>query len=358
MTIDAPKAAKKSHTDTRHGISRTDAYAWLRADNWQEVFKDTSVLDPEIRAYLEAENAYQKAFMADTEALQKTLFAEMKGRIKEDDESVPAPDGPWAYGTSFATGGQQPRYYRVERDKPGGERQIMLDGDKEAEGKDYFKLGGYDRAPGHGRMLWAYDDKGSEYFTVKVRDLTTGEDLDDVVKDMGGGAVFTADGTGIVYTLMDDNHRPSKVFFHKIGTPQDDDVLLYEEPDSGFFVGVGRSRLDDFIEINSHDHQTSEVRLLDASDPMQPARIVEPRVAEREYSVGEGGEELLILTNADGSKDFKIVRAPVDAPHKANWTDVVPHEPGRLIISHDAYARHLVWLERRNALPRIVIKDR
>ncbi|MEO1746931.1 MAG: S9 family peptidase, partial [Pseudomonadota bacterium] len=358
MTDTPPKAAKRAHSDTRHGISRTDDYAWLRADNWQEVFKDTSVLDADIRQYLDAENAFQKAFMADTEALQTTLFSEMKGRIKEDDESVPAPDGPWAYGTSFATGGQQPRYYRVERDNLDGERHIMLDGDKEAEGKEYFKLGGFDRAPGHGRMLWAYDDKGSEYYTVRVRDLSTGEDLDDVIKDMGGGAVFTADSTGIVYTLMDDNHRPSKVFYHKVGSDQSDDVLLYEEPDSGFFVGVGRSRLDDFIEINSHDHQTSEVRLLDATDPTKPARMIEPRLVEREYTVSEGGNELFILTNADGAKDFKIVSAPFDAPQKVNWKEVVAHEPGRLIINHDAYARHLVWLERRNALPRIVIKDR
>ncbi|MEO0544398.1 MAG: S9 family peptidase [Pseudomonadota bacterium] len=358
MTNTPPPAKKIPHKDVRHGIERIDNYAWLRADNWQEVFKDTSVLDPDIRAFLETENVFQRSFMADTEEAQKALFAEMKGRIKEDDESVPAPDGPWAYGTSFATGGQQPRYYRVERDDINGERHIMLDGDKEAEGKDYFKLGGTDRAPNHDQLLWAYDDKGSEYFTVKVRNLETGTDLSDTIVDMGGGAVFTADGKGIVYTLMDENHRPSKVFFHRIGTSQSDDTLLYEEPDSGFFVGVGRSRLDDFIEINCHDHQTSEVRLLDAIDPTTSARIVEPREVEHEYSVSEGGDSLFILTNTNGAKDFKIMQAPMDDPGQQNWSDVVAHEPGRLIISHQTYARHLVWLERRNALPRIVIKDR
>ncbi|MEM1376995.1 MAG: S9 family peptidase, partial [Pseudomonadota bacterium] len=200
MTEQTPSAAKKPHTDTRHGITRTDEFAWLRADNWQEVFKDTSVLDPDIRDYLEAENAHQKAFMADTDALQRQLFGEMKGRIKEDDESVPQPHGAWAYGTSFAEGGQQPRYYRVERDNLDGERQIFLDGDKEAEGSEYFKLGGYNLAPDQTRMLWAFDDKGSEYYTVRVRDLSTGEDLPGELKDMGGGAVMTADGLGIVYT--------------------------------------------------------------------------------------------------------------------------------------------------------------
>ncbi|MEM9999603.1 MAG: S9 family peptidase [Pseudomonadota bacterium] len=358
MTAPAPRAPIKPHKDTRHGIERIDDYAWLRADNWQEVFKDTSVLDPAIRDYLEAENAFQKDFMADTHALQKTLFAEMKGRIKEDDESVPAPDGPFAYGTSFKKGGQQPRYYRVARDNITGERQILIDGDKEAEGKDYFKLAGTDRSPDHSQLLWAYDDKGSEYYTVKIRDLATGNDLDDTIKDMGGGAVFTAGGNGVVYTLMDDNHRPSKVFYHKIGTPSSDDVLLYEEADSGFFVGVSRSRLNDFIEINCHDHQTAEAHLLDAHDPAAGSRIVEPRQVEHEYTISEGGDVLFILTNADGAKDFKIVEAPITDPGRANWREIVPHEPGRLIISHAAYARHLVWLERRDALPRIVIKDR
>ena len=143
-----PAAEKRPIADTRHGITRNDDYAWLRADNWQAVFKDPSVLASDIRDHLEAENAYQKVLMADTEELQKTLFAEMKGRIKEDDESVPAPDGPWAYGSSYKTGGQQPRFYRVPRKTPDGERAILLDGDKEADGKDYFRLGGADhRAP-------------------------------------------------------------------------------------------------------------------------------------------------------------------------------------------------------------------
>ncbi len=152
-----PVAPKKPVSDTRHGITRTDDYAWLRDENWQAMFRDPSILDPEIRAHLEAENAYQKAAMADTEALQKALFAEMKGRIKEDDSSVPMKDGPFAYGTSFVTGGEQPRYFREARE--GGDRQVLLDGDKEAAGKAYFRLSGLDHSTDHSRGLWGYDDK-------------------------------------------------------------------------------------------------------------------------------------------------------------------------------------------------------
>lgn len=353
-----PLAEKRPVSDTRHGIGRTDDYAWLRADNWQEVFKDPTVLDADIRAYLEAENDHQKAAMANTEALQKQLFAEMKGRIKEDDESVPAPDGPWAYGSSFATGGQQPRYYRVARNDLNGERCILLDGDKEAEGKDYFRLAGSDHNADHTKMLWAYDDKGSEYFTVRIRDLETLEDLPDQIADTSGGGVFDADGQGFFYARMDENHRPSKLFYHRLGTVQSEDRLIYEEADAGFFMGVGQSRLNDFVYINIHDHQTSEFRLMRADDPDGEPVMVEPRQEGVEYELEEGGDVFFILTNADGAKDFKIMAAPVESLQKANWTEVVPHQPSRLILNHMAFARHLVWLERIDGMPRIAVLER
>jgi oligopeptidase B len=352
----APVAPRKPVTDTRHGITRTDDYAWLRADNWQAMFKDPTILDPEIRNHLDAENTYMKAAMADTEALQKTLFAEMKGRIKEDDSSVPVKDGPFAYGTFYVTGGEQPSFFRTPRD--GGERSVLLDGDKEAEGKAYFRLGGVDHSTDHSRGLWSYDDKGSEYYTLRVRDLATGEDLADVIESTGGGGAWAPDGKSFFYTVLDDNHRPSKIFHHIVGTPQSDDRLVYEEEDPGFFMGVGGSMLDDFIYIDIHDHETSEYWLLPTSDLTGKPQLVAARETGLEYSLAEGGDFFYILTNADGAKDFKIMQAPVDNPIRENWTDVVPHTAGRLIIAHGAYARHLVWLEREAGLPQIKIRDR
>ncbi len=357
----APSVAKKPVTDTRHGITRTDDYAWLRADNWQQMFKDTSILDPEIRSYLEAENAYMDAAMGDTKELQAQLFAEMKGRIKEDDSSIPMKDGPFAYGSAFVTGGEQPRYFRIPRDgnaKDETIRELLLDGDKEATGKDYFRLSGIDHTTDHAFGIWGYDDKGSEYFTLRVRDLTTKQDLDDVLENTAGGGVWAPDGKSFFYTLQDENHRPSKVFHHIVGQPQSEDRLVYEETDPGFFMGVGGSLLDDFIYIDIHDHETSEYRLLSTKDLAAEPQLVAEREEGVEYSMTEGGDVFYILTNADGAKDFKIVEAPVTAPGKANWTEVVPHEPGRLILSHMAFARHLVWLERREGLPVIMIRDR
>ena len=351
-----PIAEKKPVTDTRHGITRTDDYAWMRAENWQAMFKDPSLLDPAIRTHLEAENAYMEAGMGDTAELQKVLFAEMRGRIKEDDSSVPMKDGPYAYGTLYVTGGEQPHFFRTPRD--GGEKHVLLNGDKEAEGKDYFRLSGIDNSTDHARGIWGYDDKGSEYFTLRIRDLATGEDLSDVIENTGGGGVWAPDGKSFFYTLQDENHRPSKVFHHILGTSQTGDRLVYEEKDPGFFMGVGGSLLDDFIYIDIHDHETSEYRLISTKDLTAEPKLVAVREEGVEYSMTEGGDVFYILTNDGDAKDFKIMEAPVEAPGKENWKEIVPHEPGRLIISHMAFARHLVWLERREGLPRILVRDR
>ena len=356
-----PVAKKKPVGDTRHGIARTDDYAWMRAENWQAMFKDPSLLDPELRAHLEAENAYMEAAMVDTKDLQKTLFAEMKGRIKEDDSSVPMKDGPFAYGTAYVTGGEQPRYFRIPRDadhRDESQRKLLLDGDREAAGKDYFRLAGLDHSTDHRFGIWGYDDKGSEYFTLRIRDLETGEDLADVIENTGGGGAWAPDGKSFFYTLQDENHRPSKVFHHIVGQPQSQDRLVYEEKDPGFFMGVGGSLLDDFIYIDVHDHETSEYRLIPTGDLLAEPVVVAERVEGIEYSMTEGGDVFYILTNDGGAKDFKIMEAPVHAPGKENWREVVAHEPGRLILSHMAYARHLVWLQRKDGLPQIVVRDR
>ena len=356
---EAPAAEKRRSEDTRHGITRTDDYAWLRADNWQEVFKDTSVLDADIRAHLEAENAYQDALMADTKALQKTLFEEMKGRIKEDDSTVPLPDGAWAYGSSYRKGGQQPLFERMPRDRTGEEdKTIILDGDKEAEGKAYFRIASADHSSDHSKLLWGYDDKGSEYFRLRVRDLGTLDDLADDIADCSGGGVWDAACEGFFYSKLDANHRPSKLYYHKVGTAQADDVLIYEEPDAGFFMAAGGSRLNDFIYIDVYDHETSEYRLLRADDPLGEPLLVAPRETGVEYTMESGGDVFFILTNADEAKDFKIMTAPVEAPGKENWSELVGHKPGRLILSVQAYKDFIVWLERENSLPRIVVKDR
>ena len=351
-----PLAERRPASDEHHGISRTDDYAWLRADNWQEMFKDPSLLDPAIRAHLEAENAYQAAQMADTEALQKALFAEMKGRIKEDDSSVPLPDGPFAYGTAYRIGDEQPRFFRIPRG--GGEEELLLDGNAEAAGKPYFRIGGVDQSADHSRLLWGYDDKGSEFYTLRLRDVANGSDLADIVPDTGGGGTWDASGEGFFYARLDASHRPSRIFYHRIGTQSSDDRLVYEEDDPGFFMNVGGSRTNDWIFISINDHETSEYRIMPADRPDAEPRLVAARQEGLQYDLEEGGDIFFILTNADGAKDFKIMQAPATDPGRHNWSEVVAHEPGRLILSIMAFEHFLVWLERRDGLPRIIIRDR
>ncbi|TPM37497.1 S9 family peptidase [Mesorhizobium sp. B2-3-4] len=355
-TVSPPAPEKRPVSDTHHGITRTDEYAWLRADNWQEMFRDPSLLDPGIRAELEAENAYQSKLMADTTDLRKQLFAEMKGRIKEDDSSVPMKDGPYAYGSSFKLGGEQPRYFRMPRD--GGPQQILLDGDAEAEGKAYFRLGGVDHSADHGKLLWAFDDKGSEFYTLRVRDLADGKDLADQIGATGGSGVWDAGNDGFFYTRLDPNHRPSKVLFHALGQDPEKDRLIYEETDPGFFMNVDGTRNNQWIMIGINDHETSEYRLLSASDPFAQPKLVAARETGLQYELEEGGDVFFVLTNADGAKDFKIMTAPASDPIRANWRELVAHEPGRLILSVIGFKDHMVRLERKEGLPRIVVHER
>lgn len=351
-----PRPDQHPVTDTRHGFSRIDEFAWLRAENWQEVFRDPTLLDAGIRSHLEAENAYQAKLMADTTTLQKALFGEMKGRIKEDDSSVPMKDGPYAYGTSFKLGGEQPRYFRQPCE--GGEAQILLDGDAEAEGQAYFKLGGIDHSSDHKRLLWAFDDRGSEFFSLRVRDLASGKDLVDQIGDTGGSGVWTAHNDGFLYTRLDANHRPSKVLFHRIGDEASNDRLVYEETDPGFFMDVGGTRSNEWILIGINDHETSEYRLLKATDPFAEPMLVSPRETGLQYDLEEGGDVFFILTNEGGAKDFKIMTAPASDPVRANWKEIVPHQPGRLILSVIGFKNYLVRLERLEGLPRIVVRER
>nr|WP_319382656.1 S9 family peptidase [uncultured Roseibium sp.] len=349
-----PRAEARPQTHEIHGITRQDNYGWLRADNWQEVMRDPSVLDADIRAYLEAENAYQEAVMEPTAGLQKTLFGEMRGRIKEDDSSVPSPDGPYAYGMKFETGGQQPIFFRTPRE--GGAETVLIHGDSEAEGKAYFRIGGASQSPDHKLLAWAYDDKGSEYYSLQLRETETGKDLDYSIADTAGGGVFSSDSTFVFYIRLDDNHRPSKLFRHKVGTDPSQDVLVHEETDAGFFMGVGKTQSGETIIIDIHDHETSEVWMIPADQPEMPPVLIAPRDTGVEYSIDDHGDTLYILTNLGDAEDFKIVTAPKATPGREFWTDLVPHKPGCLILSHCVYKTFMTRLEREDGLPRIVIR--
>ncbi|MDQ4061699.1 MAG: S9 family peptidase, partial [Pseudomonadota bacterium] len=353
-SVTPPVAERRLVRSVHHGIERIDDYAWLRAENWREVMKDPSCLAPDIRAHLEAENAYAEAMLAPLGALRAQLFEELKGRIKQDDATVPAPDGPFAYGLRYVAGAQHPRLTRVPRD--GGPEETLLDAEILAQGKTYFRLGASEHSPDHRILAYGTDESGGEFYRIRFRDLGSGEDLPEAIADTTGTFVWALDGRTLFYVRLDESHRPSRVFRHALGTDPATDVLVYEEPDPGFFVGVGHTQSRTFVLINAHDHETSEVRLIDAARPEEAPRLVSARERGVRYVVEHRADLLVIRTNADGAEDSKIVTAPVVTPGRETWRDLVPHVQGRPILDVIAYEDHLVRLEREEGLPRIVVR--
>ena len=346
-----PVAEKRPVTDTRHGIERSDNYAWLRADNWQEVMRDPSALPADIRAWLDAENDYQEAMLADTAALRDTLFEEMKGRIKSDDSSVPTPDGAFAYQTRFEEGAEYPLYVRMPRD--GGRETVLFDGPKEAEGLDYFSLGLMAHTPDHRKIGWAVDTNGSEYYHLRIRDVETGADSEELVKDVGSLA-WQSDSKAFIYAKVDENHRPNQVF-HKV--PGGAETQIFEESDPRFFVSVGSSLDGKHLLIHSGQNDEDEVHVLDAADPIGSATLISSRRPGHEYSVDLHGRTLYITTNRDGAQNFKIMTASLDDPCEEMWQELIPHSESVMVVSTTVLKDYLIRLERENALPRIVVRE-
>ncbi|MCJ2036366.1 S9 family peptidase [Methylobacterium sp. J-068] len=368
----APVADVRPHTETVHGHVLADDYSWLKAENWRAVLKDPAALPADIRACLEAENAYSEAALAETATLRKALVAEMRARIREDDSSVPEPDGPFAYYTRHREGGQHPLVCRrprtvvvipgqgAETAADGGPEEgevVLVDGDHEGKGLAFFEIAAAVHSDDHRLLAWSADAKGSELHTIRVRDLESGRDGEDRIEATTGEVVWTADGGAFFYVAVDDNHRPARVMRHRLGTGQEADTLVYEEADSGFFVHIEETQSGDYLAITASDHETSEVHLLDRRLPEADLTVVQPRQPLLIYSVENWANHLFILTNADGAEDFKIVTARVEAPGRENWTDVIAHRPGVMIRHQHVIADHLVRLEIENARPRIVVRD-
>ncbi len=234
-----PLAERRQHAITQHGVTRQDPYAWLRADNWQEVMQAPETLPQDIRAYIEAENAYfSQDFDTPHAELIEQIYREIRGRIKEDDSGVPSPDGPWAYNSRMLEGKQYPLIVRTPRN--GGDEIVLLDCNAEA-GESYFGFGGAEHSPDHSLLAWAADRQGSEYYTIHIRDLVTGKDTGETITEAGDGGTWAPDGKSLYYVELDESHRPFRVRQHVLGAPQTDDAIIYEEADPGFFVGVGET---------------------------------------------------------------------------------------------------------------------
>jgi oligopeptidase B len=338
-----PVAKKVPRVETRHGRRVRDDYYWLR---------DRS--DPDVLAYLEAENAYTEGVMQRTAALQETLYGEILGRIKETDRSVPAKDGPYLYYVRTVEG----KPYAIHCRTPVGsnEEQILLDENELAEGRAYFRLGAFETSPDHGLLAYSYDDSGDEKYVLHFLDLRTGRLLDDVIRETYDSAEWAADGRTVFYNTLDDAHRPFRLWRHVLGRDPADDTLVFEESDEAFYLSLYKTKSRRFLMLCLDSNTTSEVRFLDAADPEGEFRTVLARKHRVEYTVGHREDRFYILTNEE-AVNFKLLELPVADPEGSSGREILPHRREVKLDEVQVFANHIVVVERERGLRGIRVID-
>lgn len=344
-----PVAAKKPHSISHHGVTITDDYAWLRDPGYPEV------KDPEILAHLEAENAWFQAHIAPRQPLIDQLFAEMRGRIKEADKSVPQKDGNWVYWIEYEEGAEYKKWWRrpIDAADDGSADELILDEVALAQGHDYFRLGAIS-VSNDGRLLaWSVDDNGSERFTARIKVIASGEILPDEIPGTNSGLIWVKGDTGLVYSLANENWRTDNVRLHWLGQPLDQDVELYHEDDEGFRAGAALSANEKWLIVSTGDHETSEVRLIPADDPLHPPILVRPREKGVEYDIDLHGDMLFVHTN-DTHENFRLATAPLADP--ASWTTLIAGSDDFYLTGFELFRDFYVVEGRVRGLDRIEVR--
>ena len=344
-SLKPPVALKKPSSVTHHGITVSDDYAWLRDKSYP------TVDDPEIIAHLEAENAWFEAAMAGQKDRIDALFTEMRARIKEADKSVPQKDGDWLYWIEFEEGAEYKKWWR----KPvaGGPDELLLDEVALAEGKDYFRLGAIAVSNDGTKLAYSIDDNGSERFTARVKDLASGALLTDEIPGTLSSLIWVAGDTGLVYSLANEQWRTDNARLHWLGKPLSDDVELYHEDDEGFRVGAGLSANEKWLVLATSDHETSEVRLIPAADPLAAPLLVKTREKGVEYEVDERDGTLYVLAN-DTHENFRLATAPLSAP--GEWTTLIEGSDAFYLTGFDLFRDFYVVEGRQAGLDTIEVR--
>ncbi len=335
-----PVAKIIEHKDTTHGDIRIDNYHWLRGKE-----------KPEVISYLEEENAYTETMTKHTKDLQKKLYDEMVGRIKETDLSVPVKDGAYYYYSRTEEGKNYSIYCR-KKGSLDAEEEIMLDGNKLAEGKEYFSLGGFEVSENENLLAYSVDYNGSEQYDVYVKNLETGEILSDKIEKTGGAVVWANDNKTFFYNTLDEARRPYRLFRHELGNLEDE--LIYEEKDDAYFLYPFKTKSEDFICMYLGSKVTTEYRILDADKPKDKFEIFAPRKQDEEYSIEHHGDHFYVLTNSN-ALNFKLMKTPVGKTARSNWQEVLPHNEKVLLSNIEAFKDHLVIYGRKNGFKNIQI---
>lgn len=341
-----PVADRRPYSYSRHGHTIEDPYHWLKDEGYPKV-DDTDVL-----AYLTAENDYFATMMQPHAALIETLFQEMKGRLKEDDASVPQKDGGWEYWWEYRPGAQYRRWLR--RPAGGGEQQTILDEAAQAEGKDYFRLGSIETSPDGRLLAWSADTSGAERFTLRIRDLASGKDIETVSTVVNGAIVWSADGKAVAYTEVNDNWRTFRARLHSLGSDPTGDPAIYEEGDEGFRVGLGSTQDREWIIVATGDNETTELRLLRAHDPAAAPVLVSARRKGRQYSMDSAHGRFWVLTN-DDHVNFRLAEAAWSKPDE--WKTVIAGSDRVYLRGLTSFADHMLISERVDGLDQIRLRD-
>jgi oligopeptidase B len=340
-----PVARQTPKVDTIHGDTRIDNYFWLR---------DNERTNPEVIAYLEAENAYTAHVMKPTEELQNRIFEEIKARVKETDLTVPYRKWDYYYYSRTEEGRQYPIYCR-KKGSPEAPEEIYFDQNREAEGHEFYKIGALEVSVDGTKLAYSVDMNGSEVYTMTIRDLATGEMRADRLEKVVS-AEWSNDGRYLFYTVQDEAKRAYQLFRHKLGSDPAEDQKIFEEPDALYSVFLYRTRNDQFILFGSESSTTNETHFIPAGEPLAMARVIQPREADHEYHVDHRGDRFYIRTNLD-ARNFRLVSAPVSSPGKANWQELLPHRPSVRIDDFDVFSGHWVSYEREQGLRKIRITD-
>lgn len=356
MTPDgAPIASKDPHTTTINGTTLEDNYFWMRLTDEQKEAATPDAQTAAVVEYLKAENEYTEKKLAHVKDLREKLFAEMKGRIKEDDQSVPIKENGYWYYTRFEAGKDYAYYCRKKDSMETGAEEILVNGPERAAGHEYYALGGWDVSEDNNILARSEDFVSRRMYEVTFKNLTTGEMLPDKLTDVSGGVTWANDNKTVFYTKKDTlTLRESQIWKHKLGTPQSSDVMVYEEKDEEFYTGVFKTKSKKFLVIASTQTLQSEYRVLDADTPDGQWRVIQPRTANLEYSIDHFEDNFYIVTNLD-AKNFRLMKCPLDNTTKENWTDVIPHRTDVLLEGIEIFKEFLVVEERKGGLSQLHI---
>ena len=354
--VKTPKAEIQAKSLTIHNSTRIDNYFWMRLTDEQKIAKNKDAQTQKVEAYLNSENEYFDKVTASTNNFQKELFEEMKGRIKEDDTSVPYFRNQYFYITRFEKGSQYPIYSR-KKETLEAKEEVLFNVNEEAEGHEYFQLGGLNVSPDNNLVAFATDTVSRRQYTIQIKNLETGKILSDKIENTTGGSVWSNDNKTLFYTKKDPlTLRSSSIYRHILGTDASEDVVVFEEKDETYNTYVYKTKSHKFIVIGSSSTLSSEFRIIAADKPYGEWKVIQPREENLEYSLAHYGDYFYIQTNKDNATNFKLMKTPVNKTTKENWVDVIPHREETLLEDVSIFKNYLVIEERTEGLGKIRIK--